>query len=67
MMDVAASIPVSAGELHYDRRTIEALGPAVAEGMKNLLLRVQTGELKNEPDRLYRAALRFRKRHGHDE
>lgn len=67
MMDVAASIPVSAGELHYDRRTIEALGPAVAEGMKNLLLRVQTGDLKNEPDRLYRAALRFRKRHGHDE
>ncbi len=66
MADVAASIPVTTGELHYDGRTIEALGPAAAEGMQNLLRRVQNGELENGPEPLYRAAVRFRKRHSHE-
>lgn len=66
MADVAASIPVTAKELHYDRRTVDALGSDAAEGMKNLLRRVQTGELDNAPDALARAAERFRKRHGHE-
>lgn len=66
MAAVAASIPVTAKELHYDRRTVDALGPDAAEGMRNLLRRVQTGNLKNTPDALAQAAERFRKRRGHE-
>ena len=67
MADVAASIPVTAKELCYDRRTIEALGPVTAEGMQNLLFRVQSGALANDPEALAKAAARYRKRHGHED
>lgn len=66
MEAAAESIPVTTKELHYDRRTIDALGPVVAEGMQNLLSRVQNGVLPNEADALAAAAGRYRKRHGHE-
>lgn len=62
MKELALSMPVTAKELHYDRRVPEVLGTWVKDGMNNLLLRVQTGSLENEPDALYEAACRFKKR-----
>lgn len=67
MADTAASIPVTAKELHYDRRTVEILGPAVGDGLSNFLLRVQNGVLDNTEEALYTAARHFRKRHGYHE
>lgn len=66
MADLAAAMPVTAKDLRYDRRTVDALGTDIAEGMKNLLARVQSGDLENDADSLYRAAARFRKRHSHE-
>lgn len=66
MADLAAAMPVTAKDLRYDRRTVDALGTDIAEGMKNLLARVQSGDLENDADSLYRAAVRFRKRHSHE-
>lgn len=66
MADVARSIPISSKELALERRTVEALGDHPAAGIQNLLLRVQGGSLANEPEALYRAAVRYRKRHGHE-
>lgn len=66
MEDVARSIPVTVKELHYGPETIRVLGPAVKEGLANLLLRVQNGTLSNTEEALGEAALRFRKRHHHD-
>ena len=57
---------MTAKDLRYDRRTVDALGTDIAEGMKNLLARVQSGDLENDADSLYRAAARFRKRHSHE-
>lgn len=62
MMDLARVMPVTTKDLSYDRRTIDALGPLVGEGMENLLRRVQNGALPNEADALFAAAERFRKR-----
>ena len=67
MEAAAAHVPVTTKELHYDRRAIDALGPVVAEGMQNLLFRVQNGTLSNEKEALAEAARRYRKRHGHEE
>ena len=64
MADVAASIPIATSELCLERRTIEALRPQVAPGLRNLLTRVQSGSLRNTPEALYQAALRYGKRHG---
>lgn len=63
MEDTAARIPVQTRDMRYDRRTIDALGPLVAEGMQNLLSRVQNGTLGNEPDAIWEAAVRYRRRH----
>ena len=49
-------------ELNYTQKTVEALKPYVADGMKNLLLRVQNGNLKNQEGTLYDAAIRYRRR-----
>lgn len=46
MADLAAAMPVTAKDLRYDRRTVDALGTDIAEGMKNLLARVQSGDLE---------------------
>ena len=62
MKELVKSVPVTAKELHYDRRVPEILGTWVKDGMNNLLLRVQTGSLENKPDALYEAACRFKKR-----
>lgn len=67
MEEAVSLVPVNTKELHYDRRTIEALGPLAGEGMQNLLRRVQNGTLANEAEVLRNAAERYRKRHGHDE
>lgn len=63
MNDLILAMPVSTKELHYDKRTLAALQDHMAGGMRNLLLRVQNGGLKNTPDALYQAALRYVKRH----
>lgn len=66
MEDLAMTIPVTTRELHYGREVPEVLGSLTGEGMKNLLLRVQNGNLKNEPAALYDAAVRFKRRRDHE-
>ena len=67
MEELCQMMPVSAKDLRYDRRVIDALRPAVADGMANLLFRVQNGTLKNEEEALLDAAVRYRRRHNEDE
>lgn len=67
MENLCRMMPVSTKDLRYDRRVIDALEPAVAEGMANLLLRVQNGTLENEEESLLDAAIRYRRRHNEDE
>lgn len=62
MEKLALSMPVSTHELHYGKEVPEALGPYVAEGMQNLLLRVQNGNLENTPEVLHEAAIRYKRR-----
>ena len=62
MEDLALSVPVTTGELHYGKEVPELLGSMVAEGMKNLLLRVQDGNLENTPEALRDAAERYKRR-----
>lgn len=62
MEDLALSIPVSSHELHYDKEVPKVLGSHVSDGMANLLLRVQNGELENTPEALYNAAVRYVRR-----
>ena len=64
MADVAREMPVSAKDLHYDSRTMEALSGMIPEGLSNLLSRVQSGGLSNDPDALAQAAARYGRRHG---
>lgn len=63
MLELCKEMPVTTKELHYDERTIDALGNQVGEGMKNLLHRVQNGSLENQADVLCDAAMRYRRRH----
>lgn len=63
MEELCRMMPVSTKDLRYDKRVISALGPAIAEGMANLLLRVQNGALKNDEESLLDAAIRYRRRH----
>jgi len=67
MEELCQMMPVSTKDLRYDRRVIDALRPAVADGMANLLFRVQNGTLKNEEEALLDAAVRYRRRHNEDE
>ena len=67
MEDLALSVPVTTRELHYDKNVPQVLGSMVGEGMKNLLLRVQNGNLENNPAALYDAAVRFKRRRDHEE
>ena len=67
MEELCQMMPVSTKDLRYDRRVIDALRPAVADGMANLLFRVQNGMLKNEEEALLDAAVRYRRRHNEDE
>jgi tRNA nucleotidyltransferase/poly(A) polymerase len=62
LRDIACSVPVRVQELSLDRRVPKILGDYVSEGMKNLLHRVQMGELPNESEALYRAALHYVRR-----
>ncbi len=62
MDDLASSMPVNTNELIYEKNVPEVLGRYAASGMKNLLLRVQNGNLRNDPGELYEAALHFVKR-----
>lgn len=62
MADLALAMPVTTKELHYDKEVPAILAPQVAEGMNNLLLRVQTGNLANEEGALHEAALRYKRR-----
>ena len=63
MMDLCREMPVSTKDLNYDDRFISSLGKNIGEGMKNLLFRVQNGEIENHPDVLLRAGNRYRRRH----
>ena len=67
MEELCQMMPVTTKDLRYDRRVIDALRPAVADGMANLLFRVQNGTLKNEEEALLDAAVRYRRRHNEDE
>ena len=62
MIQLAEHMPVTTKELNYTQKTVEILKPYVADGMKNLLLRVQNGNLKNQEGTLYDAASRYRRR-----
>ena len=42
------------------------LGEKTPEGMKNLLIRVQSGSLENEPAAIYDAAVRYMRRRSHE-
>lgn len=62
MMDLAAEMPFTTKDLHYTPEVIKVLGPYVAEGMQNLLLRVQSGNLNNNEHAILDAAVRYRRR-----
>lgn len=62
LSDIASSVPVRVQELACGRRVPDLLGHYVSEGMKNLLHRVQTGDLPNESNALYQAALHYVRR-----
>lgn len=62
VIQLAEHMPVTTKELNYTQKTVETLKPYVADGMKNLLLRVQNGNLKNQEGTLYDAAIRYRRR-----
>lgn len=66
MSRLALEIPVSTKELHYDKRVPLLLGEKTPEGMKNLLIRVQSGSLENEPAAIYDAAVRYMRRRSHE-
>lgn len=66
MEDLCLTVPVTSHELHYGSEVPKALGLYVSEGMKNLLLRVQNGNLENKPDVLYKAAMKFKRRKDHE-
>ena len=66
MSRLALEIPVSTKELHYDKRVPFLLGEKTPEGMKNLLIRVQSGSLENEPAAIYDAAVRYMRRRSHE-
>lgn len=63
MKDLVETMPVSTKELNYDKRVIEVFKNHMADGMSNLLLRVQNGALANTPDALYQAAVHYVRRH----
>lgn len=62
MVDIARSMPISTKELNYSKETIEVLKPFIKEGLANMLLRVQNGNLKNHAQSLYKAAVAYRRR-----
>ena len=62
MQDLAMTIPVSYHELNYDKEVPKVLEGHAADGMANLLLRVQNGDLENTPEALYDAARRYVRR-----
>ena len=64
MAELSRRMPVTSKELHYPKDVPAILAPHVAEGMNNLLFRVQNGDLDNTEEALHEAALRFKKRHG---
>ena len=66
MEEVSLSVPVTTRELHYGKDVPRLLGNLVGEGMQNLLLRVQNGNLENSPAALYDAAVRFKRRREHE-
>lgn len=66
MEDLSQEVPVTTHELHYGKEVPELLGPLAGEGMQNLLLRVQNGNLENTPAALYDAAVRFKRRREHE-
>lgn len=66
MEEVSLSVPVTTRELHYGKEVPRLLGNLVGEGMQNLLLRVQNGNLENSPAALYDAAVRFKRRREHE-
>lgn len=63
MAELSRRMPVTCKELHYPKDVPAILAPHVAEGMNNLLFRVQNGNLDNTEEALHDAALRFAKRH----
>ena len=65
-MDLCEEMPVSTKDLRYDERLISVLKNHIGEGMKNLLFRVQNGELRNEPETLLEAGNRYRRRHNEE-
>ena len=67
MAELARQMPVTTKELRYDKEVPQLLMPYVAEGMNNLLLRVQTGNLVNEEAALHEAALKYKRRRSHEE
>lgn len=66
MEDLSQEVPVTTHELHYGKEVPELLGRLAGEGMQNLLLRVQNGNLENTPAALYDAAVRFKRRREHE-
>jgi len=62
MADLALAMPVTTKELQYDKDVPKILAPQVADGMNNLLLRVQSGNLPNEEGAIHEAALRYKRR-----
>lgn len=62
MKELCKTMPVTTKELNYDARVIDALGDRVGDGLKNMLARVQNGNLENRAEVLYEAALRYRRR-----
>ena len=63
MAELARRIPVTPKDLHYSKDVPGIFAPHVAEGMSNLLSRVQNGSLENTEEALHEAALRFVKKH----
>lgn len=67
MAELARQMPVTTKELHYEKQVPALLAPYTADGMNNLLLRVQTGNLKNEESALAEAALKYKRRKSDEE
>jgi len=53
---MAEEVPIHTRDLNYTKELVQMTGTQTAEVLKNLLARVQNGQLENEPIALYEAA-----------
>ncbi len=66
MAMLAAAMPVSTKDLHYDRRIPDCCGRRTGDCLRILLTRVQNQDLANDADVLAQAAEHWMKRHEGD-